>query len=403
MTSQTPNPNEYTNQEADSIPVSTVAADPSSDTSGLIFVTKNDFDPMYSESEINLVKAFITKQAKDYGINLDTPCVPASEIAKRKRNGIYSAVLILLFFCALFFHLNKFILFLFIIPAIILKKRNKKFSMMDYLVKEVKSHPSEKVSTVIYNAKNSLVPDSSRKFGHIARIIALVVVLVVFRTPKMFYTYDSANEGYYVSRYIAGYTNYSTIEIPEDHDGEPVVGIRGDVFNNLFMLETVIIPDTVVDIRGHAFENDSKLSDIDLPKNLTRIGGSAFEGCSSLTSISIPDTVVEIEGEAFKGCSDLRKVSLSANITEIRGNTFEDCTSLKSINIPYKVTRIGGHAFYNNTSLSSVTIESGSKLNEIGSSAFRNCTSLKSITLPKGVSVNEKAFKESPTKISYTE
>ena len=38
---------------------------------------------------------------------------------------------------------------------------------------------------------------------------------------------------------------------------------------------------------------------------------------------------------------------------------------------------------------------------EIGSSAFRKCKSLTSVSLPSGVSVNERAFKESPTQITY--
>ena len=38
---------------------------------------------------------------------------------------------------------------------------------------------------------------------------------------------------------------------------------------------------------------------------------------------------------------------------------------------------------------------------EIGSSAFRNCYKLNEIYLPRNAYVNERAFKNSPTKIIY--
>ena len=93
-------------------------------------------------------------------------------------------------------------------------------------------------------------------------------------------------------------------------------------------------------------------------------------------------------------------MKLSRNLTEIRGNTFENCYSLKEIAIPDKVTRIGGHAFYGNQSLSKVTLTENSKLTEIGSSAFRQCYKLKNIKIPIHTTVNDRAFKESPTKVS---
>ena len=108
-------------------------------------------------------------------------------------------------------------------------------------------------------------------------------------------------------------------------------------------------------------------------------------------------------GEIFKWYKSSNVFCWVEKITgmacEIRGDTFENCKSLKSIVIPEGVTRIAAHSFRNCSSLSSVTVPS--TVNEIGSSAFRNCKNLRSITIPSGASVNERAFKESPTKISY--
>lgn len=371
---------------------------------GLVFVNQSDFDPIYTKSEDEMLKEYIERVASNYGINLITNMIPAKSLKKRKRLHIYTAVWCVLLLLSLFMHSDKSILFAFAIAAVVLFfKFKKKDTGLDYIASEVKNNPKENISTVIHNAQSSLVPDTSKRFGHVIRIISVVVVMVIFFKPRMEFEYDVTNNGYYVSDYTAGVFENSTIRIPKTYDGKPVVGIRGEVFNNLYLLKKVYIPDTVVDIRGHAFENDKNLESVDLPVGLTRIGGSAFAGCSSLKKISIPDTVTEMEGETFKGCSSLKTVELSSNITEIRGNTFENCSSLQSIDIPAKVTRIAAHSFTNDTSLTSVTFAPGSVLNEIGSSAFRNCTNLRSITLPNGVSVNEKAFKESPTKISYME
>lgn len=176
--------------------------------------------------------------------------------------------------------------------------------------------------------------------------------------------------------------------------------IGGSAFENCDSLTEVTIPSTVKEIGGSAFKYATSLKEINLPEGLKTIDGGAFANCDSLTKIIIPDSVTTLGGEAFQYDSSLSEVKLSNNLTEIRGNTFEECSSLKTITIPDSVTRIGGHAFYG-SGLQSVILTKNSKLNEIGSSAFRSCYSLKSITLPRGVSINERAFKGSPTAISY--
>ncbi len=190
----------------------------------------------------------------------------------------------------------------------------------------------------------------------------------------------------------------------------------------MVFLKEIKLPDTIQVIRGGAFENVYNLTAIDLPKDLIYLGGSAFKNCRSLKSITIPSGVKEINGntfencysledvnlhneitsihgEVFKNCTSLVKINLPSKITEIRGSTFEGCTALKEIDIPSGVTRIGGHAFHGCSSLTKVSVPS--TVEEIGSSAFRACTSLYSIKIPKNAIVNERAFKESPTSVSY--
>ena len=268
---------------------------------------------------------------------------------------------------------------------------------MNYLKKEVKSRPGEKISNIIMNTKVSLIEDTSKKKNIVFILIAVIIPLVIFYEPRILY--EETTGGYAVRFYTFGLTNYKTATIPETYKNKKIVELRGNTFSNMPFLESVSLPNTIKEIRGQAFKNDRKLTTVNIPSSLEYLGGGAFYNCTSITEIILPDTLTELGGEAFYNASSLRNIKLSENLIEIKGNTFEECTSLTSIVISDKVTRIGGHAFYHNTSLSSVTISKNSKLTEIGSSAFRQCPSLQNIIYPCRTYVNERAFKESPTSI----
>ena len=211
--------------------------------------------------------------------------------------------------------------------------------------------------------------------------------------------------------------NLESISIPQS-----VTEIRASAFENCINLKSVLLVDGIINIRASAFKNDVNLVEIELPETLEYLGASAFSHCRSLKEITIPPKVIEINGQTFEYCTLLRKVNmhddiisihgetfvedgllnnvvLPPKITEIRGDTFRQCTSLSEIVIPEGVTRIGGHAFHGCISLKSVVVPN--TVYEIGSSAFRECFSLKYINLPRGVYINERAFKQSPTTITY--
>ncbi len=232
--------------------------------------------------------------------------------------------------------------------------------------------------------------------------------------PKQYEGLDIVAIGYCA---FSGFNNLETIEIPNS-----VTEIDKRAFENCSKLNNVIIPDSVTTIRGGAFMNCTSLTDITFGNGITAIEGECFKGCTSLAEFTVPKTVTEIRGYCFEGCTSLKSVSLHnqitaihayaftgctsleeitlpENITEIRANTFENCTSLKEISIPNGVTRIAAHSFRNCSSLYKAEIPDS--VTEIGSSAFRNCKSLMRIELPQGAVVNERAFKDSPTKIIY--
>lgn len=188
-------------------------------------------------------------------------------------------------------------------------------------------------------------------------------------------------------------TNLIFITLPEGLER-----INGSAFNNCTHLFMITLPESLSYLGAGAFTSCSSLQLITIPQNVTEINGQTFAYCTSLSKITLHDNITNISGEAFMECRSLDNVILPSKITEIHGNTFENCTSLTSIDIPEGVTRIGGHAFYGCSSLQEVSIPS--TMLEIGSSAFRCCYSLETVSVPNGTSINERAFKESPTKVT---
>jgi len=362
-----------------------------------VAVSSTNFDSMFSLSEDKMLEEFINRELIKAGVDKNSKLIPSDILNKKKKLNIIFSVLLFVFISIIFFH---FPIYTYIVGALILiifYIMTRKYNLIKYLKKELKARPSEKVSNIVMNVKSTFVTDNSANTFIISICFAVILPLIMFINPRILY--EKVDNGYAVRFYTFGLTNFTTATIPETHKGEKVVSLRGNTFSNMPFLEEVTLPDSITEIRGQAFKNDKKLTKVNIPSKLEYLGGGAFYNCTSITSIEFPDTVTYIGGEAFYNATSLQSVKLSNNITEIRGSTFENCSSLTSIAIPDSVTRIGGHAFYGNSSLSEVTFTENSKLTEIGSSAFRMCNRLYNITIPSGVYINERAFKESPTRI----
>lgn len=362
-------------------------------------IIPSNFDSIYSLSEGMMIEEFIKKELVKAGIDNSMKLVP-NDILKRKNilNTIFS-VLVFVYISLIFFHFPIYTYVFGLIILFIFYKITRKYNLIKYLTKQIKERPGEKISNIVMNVKNTFVNDNSKNIFIVSILVAIFLPLIIFFTPKIIY--EKTNGGYAVRYYMYGLTNLKSASIPEMHNNEPVVSLRGNTFSNMPFLESVILPNTIVEIRGQAFKNCYKLKEINIPNKLEYLGGGSFYNAKSIKNIELPDTLTYLGGESFYGANSLEYVKLSNNLTEIRGDSFEYCTSLKKITIPDNVTRIGGHAFYGDSNLSEVQLTSNSKLNEIGSSAFRQCSSLYSITIPRTTYVNERAFKESPTNIQY--
>ena len=353
------------------------------------------FDSMYSLSEEAMIEVFLKKELEKASIDIKSNLIPGDILKRKKVFNIIFSLLLFIYLSMIFFHFPILTYVIGFIILLIFFKVTRRYNLIKYLKKEIKSRPSEKISNIVMNVKQSFLEDNSKFILLSGVLLAIALPMIIFVNPRIIY--EKVEGGYAMRYYAFGLSNFKTVSIPSEYKGEPVVSLRGNAFSNMFFLKSATLPNSLKEIRGQAFENDILLDTVNIPNRLEYLGGGSFRNCLSLKSISLPDTLTYLGGEAFYGATSLENIKLSNNLTEIRGDTFEYCYSLKSITIPDSVTRIGGHAFYGCSSLSEVNLTENSRLAEIGSSAFRLCDSLESITIPKNTFVNGRAFKESPT------
>jgi len=198
-------------------------------------------------------------------------------------------------------------------------------------------------------------------------ILVMFVTLFVFSLitigcsensdPITDFEYKAISGGVEITRYIG---TSIKINIPSKIEGEPVISIGNNAFQNCGLME-VDIPKSVLSIGNHSFADNSGLKSVSLPVGLLNIGDGAFAGTgitdiklpnslisigmfafstSSLMSIDIPENIKNIETGVFYDCSDLTNVTLPDGLISIGMSTFAK-TSLKHIDIPDSVMTIG--------------------------------------------------------------
>ena len=151
------------------------------------------------------------------------------------------------------------------------------------------------------------------------------------------------------------------------------------------------IPDSVTAIGYYAFKGCNRLTSVTIPDSITYISDFVFDGCSGLTNITVPDSVTFLGQGVFKNCSGLTSVTLPNAITSIASDTFYDCINLPDITIPDSVTSIGRCAFLNCKKLKSITIPDS--VTSIDEAAFSGCSGLANVTLPDSVTfIGDNAF-----------
>jgi uncharacterized repeat protein (TIGR02543 family) len=125
---------------------------------------------------------------------------------------------------------------------------------------------------------------------------------------------------------IVGYLGDATsVYVPEEIDGQKVVGIGERAFRNNTALTSIDVAEGVEYVGAYAFSGCTALKSSSLPSSLDSLGNGAFYGCSALESVNIPEGVTTVMKSAFQGCSSLAKVNVPGSLTKVGDNAFSGC------------------------------------------------------------------------------
>ena len=90
--------------------------------------------------------------------------IPGEVLRRKNILSILFAVLLFLYLSLIFFHLSLATYALGLVILVVYWILTGRYKLMNYLKKEVKSRPQEKISNIVMQVQTSLVPDYSSKF-----------------------------------------------------------------------------------------------------------------------------------------------------------------------------------------------------------------------------------------------
>lgn len=214
----------------------------------------------------------------------------------------------------------------------------------------------------------------------------------------------------------AFYDCYSlkSLDIPSD-----VTSIGNSAFCGCYSLESITLPFVGDGTKSHTnfgyvFGASDYIGNGNcLPYSLktveitggTSIDSNAFYGCYIIERIVLPDSIESIGTYAFYGCSSLKSIEIPNSVTSIGSYAFYDCTSLESISLPFigngteyythfgYIFGAGSYSFnssYVPSSLKRVSITGETSIEDY---AFYGCADIECITVSDSVrSIGENAF-----------
>ena len=210
----------------------------------------------------------------------------------------------------------------------------------------------------------------------------------------------------------------TTIVIPSEYNGLPVIAITEGAFKSNQKIIEVIVPDSVLLIEDEAFSYSKKLTKVELGNGVVEIGMS-FAGCDGLTTITIPASVTTIDTLAFYLAKNMESIEVDggnsiyssldgilynkdkttleycppkiakadiiipSSVTTISSYSFVDCVTVKTITMSNGVQTLENSAFSKCKNLESIVMSNN--ITKIQNYAFEGCSSLKSCVVPNGV------------------
>lgn len=118
----------------------------------------------------------------------------------------------------------------------------------------------------------------------------------------------------------------SSVDVPAQIDGKPVVEIGPGAFSLRRALTKISLPDGVRKLGSNAFSQCRALRAVALPPGLRTLPANAFDRCSSLTQVSFPKGLQTLGDRAFTECSSLVEISLPDGLQTLGFMPFAFCS-----------------------------------------------------------------------------
>lgn len=223
---------------------------------------------------------------------------------------------------------------------------------------------------------------------------------VTTRNSLFSYYYKNGNVEIY--QYDGKPNSISSLTVPSEINGYPVVALSDSCFYRLTGVKTLTLPSTLKTIGKSAFNSMEDLTTLNIPASVTSIEELAFTNCGKLTGLTcnsanqnykiVNGALLSKDGKTLLSAPAMSSYTIPGTVTAIADYAFYYNKNLKSVTIPASVTKIGIGAFGACSALTSVTIQ-GNGLKTIDQFAFRECYALKYVKIPSSVtSIESNAF-----------
>ena len=193
---------------------------------------------------------------------------------------------------------RSYFLFVCVFAALGLAFWFTRVSNRSVLAKKLASMPQAEMENVLMSVIDGQI---SRRKVRFIRIGMLAVMLALFAglfwSPHMIFEPDGIECS--LRYYTASIRPEKDVVLPGTWDGRTVTSIRGNVFQGLSGIETVVLPDRLEEIRAHAFRGCRNLRTVVFPDSIRSIGSSAFRDCPRLRQVTLPRGC-QVNERAFK-------------------------------------------------------------------------------------------------------
>ena len=213
----------------------------------------------------------------------------------------------------------------------------------------------------------------------------------VRRRSSLFCIKDSGS-GYTVYQYDGDERNGTSLVLPAEFSGRPVVGIDKEVFMNNKYITEVTLPENYTTIGEYAFFSCKALKKITLPASLTTIEPGALTKSELLEEVEISpentsfkadgSTIYTADGTELVHVGNVDEFTIPDTVKTVRDQAFSCNGKLTSIKIPDNVQTLGEAAFQ---SSAVENVEIGSGVTSIGSYCFAMTKNMRSIYIPPTV------------------